>query len=128
MTYQYEAEPKFIRVKATGIVTTKEMLEYVSSVIEDAKIEKNFIEIVDMQHVSDLIVTYSELKPFQRMWEKYVEKGCRAVVCYAPTDLSYGTVRMIKSIILAKWKTATGLFFVVRSEDELANKIKEILA
>ena len=99
ITYQYETVSNLIRTRARGIITTKDLLKYISDVIEDKNIGKDFVEIINMQHVSDLIIRYSELGPFPHMWEKYLEKGCRAVVCYAPTDLSYGTIRMVKSII-----------------------------
>ena len=128
ITYQYEAGSKIIRATATELVTPKEILEYVSSIIEDEKIERDFIEIVDFQLVRDLVVTYSELIPFPNIWEKYMEKGCRAVVIYAPTDLSYGTFRMLQTVVTLENEVAESLFFVVRSEHELENKLKEILA
>ena len=68
ITYQYEADSKIIRAKATEVVTTKEILDYVTNIIEDIRIEKGFVEVVDFQLVEDLVVTYSELDPFPVIW------------------------------------------------------------
>ncbi len=102
IAYHYEADPKIVRAKATKVVTTKDILDYVSTIIKDDTIERDFIEIVDFQLVRDLVVTYSELNPFPYIWEKYMKKGCKAVVIYAPTDLSYGTFRMLQTVITAR--------------------------
>ncbi len=128
ITYQYEIDSKIVRAKATGLVTTKEILDYVTNIIEDTKIEKGFVEIVDFQLVRDLIVTYSELNPFPEIWKKYTEKGCKAVLIYTPTDLSYGTFRMLQTVVAMEHEVAEDLFIVVRSKDELENKLNEILA
>ncbi len=128
ITYQYEADSKIIRAKATEVVTTKEILDYVTNIIEDIRIEKGFVEVVDFQLVEDLVVTYSELDPFPVIWEKYMKKGCKAVVIYAPTNLSYGTFRMLQTVVAMSYDLAEDLFMVVRSKDELDNKLKEILA
>ena len=128
ITYQYEADSKIVRAKATELVTTKEILDYVTSIIEDIRIEKGFIEVVDFQLVRDLVVTYSDSYTFPNIWEKYMKKGCKAVVIYAPTDLSYGTFRMLQTVVSMEYEVADELFVVIRSKDELENKLKEILA
>ena len=128
ITYQYEIDSKIVRAKATELVTTKEILDYVTSIIEDPKIEKGYVEIVDFQTVSDLSVTYSEIDPFPYIWEEYMKKGCKTVVIYAPTDLSFGTFRMLQTTVSMRHKVAEDLFVVVRSKEELKNIIKEIIA
>jgi hypothetical protein len=128
ITYQYESDAKIIRAKATEIVTTKEILDYVTNIIEDITIEKGFIEVVDFELVRDVVVTYSELDPFPNIWEKYMKKGCKATVIYAPTDLSYGTIRMLQTVVSISHEVAEDLFIVVRSKDELENKLTKMLA
>ena len=128
ITYHYEIDTKVIRAKATDLVSTKEILDYVTNIIEDTKIEKGFIEVVDFQTVSDLAVTYSELDPFPYIWGKYMKKGCKAVVIYAPTNLSFGTFRMLQTAVMMRHEVAENLFVVVRSKEELEVKLKELIA
>lgn len=51
-----------------------------------------------------------------------MKKGCKAVVIYAPTNLSYGTFRMLQTVVAMSYDLAEDLFMVVRSKDELDNK------
>ena len=128
ITYQYESNSKTIRAKATETVTIKEILDYVSNITEDVTIESGFVEVVDMELVKDLVVTYSELEPFPNIWGKYMKKGCKGNVIYAPTDLSYGTIRMMQTVISMRHEVAEDLFVIVRSREELDNLLKEMLA
>ena len=128
ITYQYESDANIVRAKATESITTKEILDYVSNITEDVTIESGFVEVVDMELVKDLVVTYSELEPFPNIWEKYMEKGCKGSVIYAPTDLSYGTIRMMQTVISMRHEVAEDLFVIVRSREELDNMLKEMLA
>jgi len=128
ITYQYEIDSKIVRAKATEVVSTKDILDYVNNIIEDIKIESGFIEVVDFQDVGDLIVTYSDLMPFPSIWKKYMKKGCNAVIIYAPTDISYGTFRMLQTVVALEDGVAEDHFIIVRSKNELENKLNEILA
>ena len=121
--YKYEIDSRIVYAKASELVTTKDLLNYVTSIIE-----YNFIEVVDFQFVKNLEVSYSDLTPFPSIGEKYMKKGCKAVLIYAPTDLSYGTFRMLQTVVASKHEVAEDLFVVVRSKDILDNKLKELLA
>jgi hypothetical protein len=57
-----------------------------------------------------------------------MKKGCKAVAIYAPTDLSFGTFRMLQTTVSMRHEVAEDLFVVVRSNEELKNIIKEIIA
>ena len=128
ITYQYESGANIIHAKATEIVTTKEILNYVTNIIEDVTIENGFVEVLDLEFVKDLVVRYSELEPFPNIWGKYMEKGCKGNVIYAPTEFCYGTIRMVQTVIEMKHEVAEDLFMIVRSREELENLLKEILA
>ncbi len=127
MTYKYDTDTRIIHATATGIITTKDMIEYVSGIVEDPKIESGFIELTDFESVTDFVITYSELTPFPGLWGKYMQKGCRASLLYAPTDLAYGSLRMAKTFIELENALAEDLFVVYRTKEELENKLKELL-
>ncbi len=127
ITYHYESEPGIIRSKATDVITAEDLFHYFTSVIEDTKIEKSFIEIVDFEFIKDLVIAYSELNLLPNIWDKYLKKGCKKVLIYAPTNLSYGTSRMMRTIATMAHDDTEELFQVFRSKDELENKLKEIL-
>jgi hypothetical protein len=127
ITYQYEPDTKIVRTTATGVITTQEMVEYVSSVVEDPEVERGFIEVTDFESITDFVLTYSELTPFPALWGQYMQKGCRASLIYAPTDLGYGTLRMAKTFITLEHELAEDLFVVYRKKEDLENRLKELL-
>ena len=47
---------------------------------------------------------------------------------YAPSDLNYGTFRMLQTVISMSHKIAENLFAVVRPKEELENRLIEINA
>jgi hypothetical protein len=104
------------------------MIDYLTSVIEDITIEKGFIEVVDLQLVKDVVLTYSELSPFPRLWGKLLEKGCKGTVIYAPSEVSYGTTRMLQMSIADTHAIANDFFIVVRSKEELESELTKLLA
>lgn len=128
MTYRYDTETRIVHATATGIITTKDMIEYVSGIVEDPAIKSGFIEVADFETVKDFVMTYSELTPFPDLWGKYMQKGCKASLIYAPTDLVYGTLRMAKTFIELENELAEDLFVVYRTKEELENRLKELLA
>jgi len=71
--YQYDSVANIVRAEATGIVTTRIIFDYVTSIIEDMRIESGFIEAVDFEHVRDLRVTYGDLDRFPDIWRKYIK-------------------------------------------------------
>lgn len=127
ITYEYETAPRIIRAKVTGLLTTDDLLNYLKSITEDTAIKTGFIEFIDFEKVSDLVISYVGSTQFPYMWENYMKKGCKAVLVYAPTDLGYGTVRMLRTVIFSYHEEAEDLLTVSRSKKELENKLKEIL-
>ncbi len=126
ITYRYDKDTNIVQTRANGLVSTRDMLNYVTSVIEDVRIKEGFVEIIDFQNVRDLMVSYSELTPFLDAWQDYVRMGCRAVVIYAPNDLGFGTFRMLKSFLVITDEAAEDLFMVVRSKEGLDQTLSKL--
>ena len=126
-SYQYETCANFVRTKATGTVTTNDLIKYVGNIIEDTNIKGGFVEIVDFTSVDDLVVTYSELSPIPLLWEKYKEKGCKATIIFAPTDFSFGTFRMLQTVVLMDFEMDEDRFIVVQSKEELEAELLKII-
>ena len=125
ITYQYDQDSNIIRAKADGVLTVKALQEYLTSIVEDQRIERDFVEIVDFQDVRDLEISYSATNAFGNIWSKYIEKGCKAVIVNAPTDLSYGTSRMIKTVIGFVHGGTEDMFVIVRSIDEMERVLND---
>jgi hypothetical protein len=126
LTYRYDKENRTVETEATGVITTGELLSYVKSVIADDRVKPGFIEIVDFGPVEDMVVKYTEIEPFKALWIEYLQKGCRATILLAATDMSYGTLRMLQTVIGLSQEEAANRFMVVRSRDELEASLKTL--
>jgi len=62
--------------------------------------------------------------PFTYQWESYQAKGCKATLIYAPTDISFGTFRMLQTVISLRQEVDEDRFIVVRSKDELQEQLE----
>jgi hypothetical protein len=119
ISFQYDTNENIVRTQATETVTTNDIIKYGKNIIEDKKITSGFVELVDFALVEDIVVRYSELGPFPSIWEKYKEKGCKATIIFAPTDISFGIFRMLQTVILMDFEMDEDHFVVVRSKEDL---------
>jgi hypothetical protein len=126
ITYKYDIDSNTVHTRASGKVKTADLRDYVTKILEDTRIKKGFIEVADFETVTDLVVAYSEVNQFPFVWGKYMEKGCKAVLIYAPTNLTYGIFRMLQTVINLRHESADDLFMVFRSKEELESKLIEM--
>ena len=126
-TYVYDPKANIIHTKVTDVVRVKDILKYVQSIVIDKSIKKGFIEIVDSSMVDDIIISYAELEPFKAIWNSYIEKGCRATIIFAPTDLSYGSFRMLQTVLELSQETDEERFIVLKSKEEVDRMVNQFL-
>jgi len=126
IAYVYDAQRNLVRARAEGLVRAGDLLAYVRSVLGDDAIRPGFVELVDFGPVEDLVVSYSQLSPFRQVWRKYLAKGVRATILYAPGEASYGICRMFQSVIDPEGDLATGPFGIVRTPQEMGARLAEL--
>ena len=127
ISYCFDKSTAILQSKFSGIIVFSELVEYLNSVVADQTIGSQFVELVDMQGAVDLQVYFSELHPLGALWQRYIDKGCLATVLVAPTDLSFGIARMIKSVIEDSEAGNRGAFVVVKSMAEAISDANRFL-
>ena len=123
--YAYEPDERIVRTQARGIISAKDMYNYVSEIIGRVDITSGFIEIVDIEKVEDFEFKYSDTDALRSLWPNMVKKGCSCSIIYAPTDLGYGLMRMLQTVLLGGDDTPGQGFEVVRTRKEVLACIKE---
>ena len=123
ITYDYIAESKQVRAIASGIISVTDILTYLNEVLTDPRIAEGFVEVVNFEAIEDLVLRYAELAPFKQVWSEYQKKGCAAVILYAPTDLSFGSLRMVQAVIQLSDENVADHFVVVRTKEELQSEL-----
>jgi hypothetical protein len=126
ISYNYDAEHNIVQVKAKGILSVENILNYVTTIIKNKDIKKGFVEIVDLESVEDLIFNYTDTIHFPDLWRKYLEKGSLGSIIYAPTVLSYGIMRMLQTVLLDDEEAEKIPFIVVRTKEEINESLKQI--
>lgn len=126
ITYKYDPGPNLVRARAEGMIRVADLLEYVRSIVEDKAIEPGFVEIVDFDPVEDMTISYSEMAPLPHIWKRYLAKGVRATILYAPSDAAYGVCHMFQSVIEPEGDLTRGPFTIVRNPEELADRLAEL--
>jgi len=123
--YTYESDNRIVRTEARGIISARDICNYVSEIIGRVDIASGFIEIVDIEKVEDFQFKYSDTDALRSLWPKFVKKGCLYSIIHAPTDLSYGLMRMLKTVLLMGDDTQGPGFEVVRTREEVIAGIKK---
>lgn len=126
VSFQYDRERMILNMRAVGVLTIDELLDYLYAVISDDTIEAGFIEVADFSAVQDLEISFGDTGPFEDIWCRYLDKGCLATIVFAPGDLSFGVSRMFQTVIRNSKRGSQGNFMVVRSQEE-AQEIVERL-
>ena len=126
IAYVYDPEQKLIRARAEGLLTMPDLLAYVRSIVEDEAIAPGFVEIVDFEPVDDMVFSYSEMAPLPHIWKRYLAKGVRATILYAPNDAAYGICRMFQAVIEPEGDEQTGPFTIARNAGELGARLSDL--
>lgn len=118
ISYTFSLDSCIVYSKAEGVLTLEDLLHYLESVVGDARITEGFVELVDIERVTDFRVSYSDTSPFAPIWKRYLEKGCRGTVVYAPGDQAFGVTRMVRGTLGHQLDGSEIEFVVTRSLDE----------
>ncbi len=121
--YEYDSSRNLVFAKAEGVIKVSDIMEHINSVLQDDTIKIGFVEVITFENVKDLMVSYSQVVPFREMWHNYINKGCKATLVLATTAVHYGTLRMIQTVIGADEFKGGALFYVLRTKEELEEKI-----
>lgn len=126
VAYVYDAKQNLVRARAEGVLRVSELLDYVRQVVEDETIRPGFVEVVDFEPVKDMTITYSEMAPFPQIWKRYLAKGVRATILYAPSDVAFGVCRIFQSVIEPEGDLTRGRFTIARNAGELGARLAEL--
>ena len=119
INYTYEPDKGIIRTEARGIISARDMCDYVTDIVGRVGIASGFIEIVYTEKVEDFLFRYSDTDTLRSLWPQFVKKGCVYTIIHAPTDVGYGSMRMLQTVLLADDDTQGPVFEVVRTKEEV---------
>jgi hypothetical protein len=116
--YVYREDDNLVNTTASGVVTLTEILQYIESVLSNPQIRKGYVEIVDLDRIDDIELTYKNLRTFPDLWKKSIEKGCVGIIIIAQSDLAFGLMRMLQTVVSTVATLPDISFVVCRSRED----------
>jgi len=128
ITYTYDQTKNLVLVKAKGVISLQDIIKHQEKVSEDLNIKAGFIEIIDMSESTDLQISYISSQTLIGAWGKWKHKSHKGSIMYAPTDIAFGIMRMMKTLIEMEQSSETVPHLVTRNKDDIPELIRKIRA
>ena len=128
ITYAYAQSENLVLTEAKGVISIQEMSIYADNVFKDQNIKTGFIEVVDLSGATDLQVSYISAQQLTKSWDKWQQKSHKGSIIYAPTDLAFGIVRMMQTLIEIEPGSEAIPHIVTRNRDDIPELIRKIRA
>ena len=126
VSYSYDQSSNLVRSEAWGALTTGDFRDYTSSILDDPRIRPGFIEALVIHPDAVLQIQYADVPPFRDVWKAYLRKGVRGTLIQAESNAGFGIFRMFESTIDSEDLNPDVRFELVRSPEELEQRIAEI--
>ena len=121
--FEYEEETNVVNIKVTGILTSDEIVNYFSELLESNVVRKGFIEVVDLNEVEDFILRYSDLEQIKILTAELNEIGQKCSLMCACNDVSQG----VSSMMYILYQRADFDYYMVDSFVALKSKLNVFL-
>ena len=126
ITYVYDPAENVVLAEAIGTVSVQDLLNYMDAVSNDLNVKKDFIEIVNLSGVTDMDITYENAQELSNSWDDLKNRLHNGSIIYAPTDLTYGTLRMMQGLMKFQPDCEEKLYLVTRSQDTIPKLMEHI--
>lgn len=98
--YDYIEKSNIIAVRARGILTISELEEYTWSLLNEEGVKDNFIEVVDLEEVSDFNFSFQNgCTIYEHYFQLKKLKKLAGSVYFAPEQIHYGISHVISTIL-----------------------------
>ena len=119
ITYEYDGEKNIVYSYTTGVVNMPELAEYFKNVAEDPKVEKDFIEIANLDGVEEFNFSYSDTLQLPDLFAEIInQKNQRGTIFVAKKDFQFGMARMMSIVVEGSLPTR-----VVRTQEEAEKEV-----
>jgi hypothetical protein len=120
--YDYDPKKNIVYSYPSGLVTISDLSEYFNKLAEDQSVESDFIEIADLDEVTEFKFSYSDALQLPNLFaEVKSKKNHQGTVLIGEKDFQFGMARMM-SIISENDLTIC----VVRSKEDAEKEVNEL--
>ena len=95
ITYTIDSAQSLVLTMATGVLTSKELLEHKERLVEDPQFRPDMLELSDVRDITGLEVTPEAIRQFVQKDADHAEKlGDHKMAIVVRTDIVFGMARM----------------------------------
>ncbi len=106
--FRYDEDDKIIYAEGEGIVTLNDLLDYGENILQLESDLNGATEYVNFENVEDISVTYQTAKRMLSVYGKWVQRGVKGSIIYAPGTINYGMARMIGAVLSSVMNVDSG--------------------
>ncbi|MDK3072439.1 hypothetical protein QO034_04875 [Sedimentitalea sp. JM2-8] len=124
ITYKYLPERYLIYVRLEGYVDQKDIFRYFAKFERDTTLVAGCNELIDFSALTDLDLTYEEMRTVRLREEGYYKSAPAPVLCviHAPRDTTFGMARMYQQMVAA---TEDHIVQIARTEAETLQMLSQ---
>jgi len=113
ITYVYNPDDNVVYTNATGVVGADELREYFEKILADATISNRFWEIVNIEKVTNVTLTYKDCTALSSLVKRFInEKEYQGTLLFSPKKLP----SLAASLFFAVLRTFSTATFLVSSK------------
>jgi len=101
ITYKYDVQNKLLLTKISGVLTSAEVLNYFTELNQDKVARFATKEIVDLNQITDFVLTFSDLKLITKQTKSLSENGHQLTLMCAYNPLSQDIEKMMRPLFLS---------------------------
>ena len=121
--YEYDREKNIVYGYPYGLVSMSDITQYFDNLVEDSKVGSDFIEIVNLDEVTEFRLSYKEALQLPDLFAKVNNtKKHRGTILIGKKDFQFGMARMMSTITENDFSVR-----VVRSLEDAEKALEELL-
>jgi len=114
INYEYDKDKNIVYSYPSGLISISDIAEYFNKLVEDPNVEKGFIEIANLNEVTEFKISYKEALQLPNLFADVKnKKNHKGTILIGIKDFQFGMARMM-SIISENESTIR----VVRSRED----------
>jgi len=120
--YDYDKDKNIVYSYPSGLISMSDITEYFNKLVEDPNVENGFIEIANLNEVTEFKISYKEALQLPNSFaEVKYKKNHKGTILIGKNDSQFGMARMM-SIISENESTVR----VVRSQEDAEKVVNEL--
>ncbi|GAA5316313.1 MAG: hypothetical protein AseanaTS_15170 [Candidatus Pelagadaptatus aseana] len=101
IAYEYFEDANILELKVTGELKSREIVDYFQLLLDGDFLREGFIEIVDLNGVTDFVLRFTDLEKIQQLTGQFQKAGQKATLMCCYNQRARGVSAMMNPLYLS---------------------------